>query len=342
MMYNYSNNDQPFKGDNGPLIGLLTWPDTNNAANWLTPAGTRVRLTSVSGSAEIDNPYFNVNKNKQNAKTNRVITNAGFTPLAVLVGLPQDQPRRGRLHEPDADAAASRERVRRHHERHSRHQRRHHAQPERADACSMSTTSSSARGSPSMGSSATRVQDNKSTVDGSEGTNFLDPNFVSINNTRHASTAARSSRSAGSSARSGRRRSSFRDYLYVNATGRNDWTSTIPPGANSFFYPGLNASFVFTDAFPSLQRYLTGKLRAAVRRSRARRGALLVSHDARVQGDRLRRLRLRLHRTEPAAQAGIREGLRVRRGAELPQRSPRDRRDDLPQADGEPDRPERP
>ena len=31
MMYNYSNNDQPFKGDNGPLIGLLTWPDTNNA-----------------------------------------------------------------------------------------------------------------------------------------------------------------------------------------------------------------------------------------------------------------------------------------------------------------------
>ena len=27
------------------------------------------------------------------------------------------------------------------------------------------------------------IQDNKSTVDGSEGTNFLDPNFISINNT---------------------------------------------------------------------------------------------------------------------------------------------------------------
>jgi hypothetical protein len=46
-------------------------------------------------------------------------------------------------------------------------------------------------------------------------------------------------------------------------TGRNDWTSTIPKGRNSFFYPGVSSSFIFSDAFPAIGRHMTGKLRAA-------------------------------------------------------------------------------
>ena len=53
------------------------------------------------------------------------------------------------------------------------------------------------------------------------------------------------------------------DYLYVTVTGRNDWTSTIPTERNSFFYPGVTSSFVFTDAFPTIGKFMTGKLRAA-------------------------------------------------------------------------------
>ena len=56
----------------------------------------------------------------------------------------------------------------------------------------------------------------------------------------------------------------YNDYLFVNFSGRNDWTSTIPVERNSFFYPGVSGSFVFTDAFPGLKSMLTsGKLRAA-------------------------------------------------------------------------------
>jgi hypothetical protein len=55
----------------------------------------------------------------------------------------------------------------------------------------------------------------------------------------------------------------FKDYLYVTATGRNDWTSTIPTGANSFFYPSVSSSFIFSDAFPGIGQHMTGKLRAA-------------------------------------------------------------------------------
>jgi iron complex outermembrane receptor protein len=55
---------------------------------------------------------------------------------------------------------------------------------------------------------------------------------------------------------------SFRDFLYLNATGRNDWTSTLPPDANSYFYPSVGASFVFSDAIQLPEFLSYGQLRA--------------------------------------------------------------------------------
>lgn len=54
----------------------------------------------------------------------------------------------------------------------------------------------------------------------------------------------------------------------IEGTARNDWSSTLPVDANSYFYPSVNTSFVLTDAFPGLRnRALTSlKLRAAVAR----------------------------------------------------------------------------
>jgi len=42
---------------------------------------------------------------------------------------------------------------------------------------------------------------------------------------------------------------SFRNYLFLELTGRNDWSSTLPEGSNSYFYPSASASFVLSDAF---------------------------------------------------------------------------------------------
>jgi TonB-dependent receptor-like protein len=55
----------------------------------------------------------------------------------------------------------------------------------------------------------------------------------------------------------------YRNFWYVTVTGRNDWTSTIPPGSNSFFYPSISTSFILSDAFPGVGRFMTGKIRAA-------------------------------------------------------------------------------
>lgn len=55
----------------------------------------------------------------------------------------------------------------------------------------------------------------------------------------------------------------YKNYLFLNATARNDWSSTLPTENNSFFYPSASIGFVFTDAFNmSSNKYLPyGKLR---------------------------------------------------------------------------------
>jgi len=41
----------------------------------------------------------------------------------------------------------------------------------------------------------------------------------------------------------------YNNYLFLDITARNDWSSTLPTANNSYFYPSLTGSFVFTDAF---------------------------------------------------------------------------------------------
>jgi len=41
---------------------------------------------------------------------------------------------------------------------------------------------------------------------------------------------------------------SYNDYLFLELTGRKDYTSTLPRADNSTFYPSANASFIFTEA----------------------------------------------------------------------------------------------
>ena len=57
----------------------------------------------------------------------------------------------------------------------------------------------------------------------------------------------------------------------VEGTARNDWSSTLPAGKNSYFYPSVNTSIVVTDAIPSLQGRVLSSLK--VRAASARVGS---------------------------------------------------------------------
>lgn len=57
----------------------------------------------------------------------------------------------------------------------------------------------------------------------------------------------------------------YNGYLYLDVTARNDWSSTLPVGNNSYFYPSVGGSFVFTDAFKGIPKSILsfGKIRAS-------------------------------------------------------------------------------
>jgi TonB-linked SusC/RagA family outer membrane protein len=56
----------------------------------------------------------------------------------------------------------------------------------------------------------------------------------------------------------------YKNYLFIDVTGRNDWSSALGLHNMSFFYPSISAGFVFTDAFSIKSNILSfGKLRAS-------------------------------------------------------------------------------
>ncbi|MEQ9437409.1 MAG: SusC/RagA family TonB-linked outer membrane protein [Cyclobacteriaceae bacterium] len=58
---------------------------------------------------------------------------------------------------------------------------------------------------------------------------------------------------------------SWKNTLFLNATGRNDIVSNMPRGNRSFFYPSLGLGLAFTELFEVNEDFLTfGKVRASI------------------------------------------------------------------------------
>ncbi len=264
LNYSYANNDQARKGAGGPLIGLLVWPQTDNAKEYLTSIGTRRRITNL-GSGEVDNPYFSVEKNRINSKNNRIISNLGLTISPFKWGF--FDTRIG------IDNYSNESTVFRH--------------PESASGFSYGGILDIANdvtrninmqnlfnvkkqtlfeGLSIDGTIGHSFQDLRSNINSLYGEGLLDPDFVSVNNTniRNARSTLTRRRLVSFFSRA---TLNFNDYLYVTGTIRNDRTSTIPIDRYSFWYPSVSSSFVFTDV-PAFKNALSkiftsGRFRAA-------------------------------------------------------------------------------
>lgn len=59
----------------------------------------------------------------------------------------------------------------------------------------------------------------------------------------------------------------YKNFLFLTATGRNDWYSTLNLNSNNFLYPSISSSFVFSDVIKMPSWVSFGKLRAAYGRS---------------------------------------------------------------------------
>ncbi|HEY6784981.1 MAG TPA: SusC/RagA family TonB-linked outer membrane protein, partial [Gemmatimonadales bacterium] len=261
MAYTFDNNDQVFKGDAGPLIDLLSWPQTDNAKNYLTPSGLRRQVTGLPASGEPDDPYFNVNRNAITSKNNRIMVNLGLTltpfswgTLKTNIGTDNYTNQNVVLRNPQSYVGAFSNGI-----------------LDQADVIQHNIEAQTIlnfnpqplfSGLSIGGLVGHYIADQKSTTDAVVGTNFLDPNFVSMSNTV-SQTPFPFIQDRRVVSVFGEAVLDYKDLLYVTGTGRNDWSSTIPQQRNSFFYPSVSASFILSDAVPEIRRHLTAKLRAA-------------------------------------------------------------------------------
>ncbi|MCC5941562.1 MAG: SusC/RagA family TonB-linked outer membrane protein [Balneolaceae bacterium] len=81
------------------------------------------------------------------------------------------------------------------------------------------------------------------------GNTFIIPNLITIGNT------TQSSRSVGYAFNEkqvnslfGSAQFDYQNLVFLEITGRNDWSSTLPSDNNSYFYPSVNLSFSFAEA----------------------------------------------------------------------------------------------
>lgn len=95
-----------------------------------------------------------------------------------------------------------------------------------------------------------------------EGLGFVIPQFHAINNTSIRNTTTAVGRKKINSVFA-TAELSFRDHLFLNLTGRNDWFSTLNPKSNSYFYPSVGASYVLSEAIELPKAINFAKLRVA-------------------------------------------------------------------------------
>ncbi len=81
------------------------------------------------------------------------------------------------------------------------------------------------------------------------GTTFISPGIFNLGNTVTVSSLADSFSRKRNVGIFGDVTLSYKEYLFLNGTGRNDWSSTLPIDNHSYFYWASSLSFIITDAF---------------------------------------------------------------------------------------------
>lgn len=266
LQYINTDNQKVSKGANSFYLALLQFPADVDMANYLTPSGARNKLTT--SSSEIENPYFDINKNQLRDKGNRSISNLSFIydPLQWLsltgrMGLDVANTEYNVLYHPESSRANGT----------TNGSLNQATQVNRVFTLTyygqvkQNFLKDLLRTTLRVGSALYDYDDKTYAL---YGENFLEPNFNSINNTtvttqRNKSTFAKK-RVVGVF---GDFNINYNNFVYVTATGRNDWSSTLPEGNNSFFYPSLSTSIVFTELFKSsgLRRIMNlGRIRGSI------------------------------------------------------------------------------
>ena len=258
--YIHTNRTYVPQGDAFGVMGVYYWPRNDNMKNYLDSNGNQ-RILAPNGP---DNPYWSIKNKPLTDKINRIILvgNLDYNPFSFLnvtyrLGTDYYNDNFESVNMPTGTFGGS--------------------IAQTLSNNQITTSTLIVTGKKDIGTdyhfslSAGHNLEN-STYQGttSSAFNFVDPSFPSINNTiavnRSVSEYLTRRRIVGLF---GDFNFNWKEIIYLNLRGRNDWSSTLPVANNSFFYPAVSASVVISDLLKSMGMkandhiFSYGKIRAA-------------------------------------------------------------------------------
>ncbi|MDR2533772.1 MAG: SusC/RagA family TonB-linked outer membrane protein [Tannerellaceae bacterium] len=102
----------------------------------------------------------------------------------------------------------------------------------------------------------------KSNKDGLTGTRLSIPYYHEVTNASVLATNVSYSE-YGINSLYGSVELSYKNFVYLTGTGRNDWFSSLSPSNNSIFYPSVGLSYIFSQQFKLPKQITFGKLRVS-------------------------------------------------------------------------------
>lgn len=263
ISYVKSETDKTSKGAGGFLLNLLSFPSDIDVRNYLNPDGTRSRITDGSLDTEVDNPFFDVNKNIASDKNSRVITNASLTydPFPWLsftgrFGIDANSTQGFRSIHPESQQAGGT----------GGYFEQYSDQSKIYNFLFFGTAKKSIGKFNTLIRLGTARKEDNYNILSTKGEKFYQSNVTSINNTDPISQ-----RSMDRIIRKrvdgifGEATFDYDKTVFLTLTGRNDVSSTLPRENSSFFYPSSSLSFVFTELNGLNDKEILsfGKLRAS-------------------------------------------------------------------------------
>ncbi|MGZ3850012.1 MAG: SusC/RagA family TonB-linked outer membrane protein [Flavisolibacter sp.] len=252
-------------GAGGSMSALYGWPQTFDIKNYRNPDGTQHRIYAgviTDLKDDIDNPYWIINMDKLTSKTNRFtggingnikITN--WWDITGRLGYDQYLTNDYTYIAPGSAVIPQYQNGR--------------LSKDMVNYTYITTTAMS-NFHKTIGNFDTHLMLGTTSEDFNTnnqnlwGWTFTSPGTVSLNsidiaNKRSADNTTRR-RLVGAYGEIG---VSYKDLIYLTATGRNDWSSTLPIANQSYFYPSVSGAFVFTQLLAKNDILSFGKLRAS-------------------------------------------------------------------------------
>lgn len=252
------------QGGNGAMTAVYGWPINDQMSRYLNEDGSKHRILEGLQDLEddVENPYWILNKNKMTDETSRFTgaINASLKitdwwDISARVGI--DKYTTGSYTYRSEGGAVK-----------EKYQNGYLA---KGDVnYQYITTNAMSNMHKTFGKFdlsllvGTMTEATKTTNNTRWGYNFVTDEVISFNNIASANQYFKEStvrkRMVGLY---GEFRASYKNLIYLTATGRNDWSSTLPVDNRSYFYPSVSGAFVFTELLPKNDVLSFGKIRAS-------------------------------------------------------------------------------